>query len=78
MDYRGQRLAALVTNTVLWLGLAASIAIGYLSGDIRAAVKAQAVATALGALACLPNWPIYNRNPIPFKPRDGCQECAES
>ncbi|KAF2861885.1 SPC12-domain-containing protein [Piedraia hortae CBS 480.64] len=64
IDFEGQRLAELVTYTLLTITGAVSFLLGILTGNIFYAAYAGLVGTALTFLLVVPPWPYFNRHPV--------------
>ncbi|TYZ56958.1 hypothetical protein PybrP1_010153 [[Pythium] brassicae (nom. inval.)] len=68
VDYKGQATAERYMQIVFMVVCAPAWIYGYLQQDFTYPFHAWLVATALAALLVLPNWGIYNRNPIKWLP----------
>eukprot|EP01032_Pedospumella_encystans_P015213 gene15213-17419_t len=64
MDYKGQRLSEYIYSilTILFGGVAWIV--GYVKGDFQVTFYGWAAGLALALLLCIPDWPMYNRNPV--------------
>lgn len=68
MDLKGQKLAE---TSCLWIVTAAAVLAflwGYLRQDFQAMVTLFGGGCALAFVACVPDWPLYNRHPIKWLP----------
>lgn len=64
MDYKGQRLSEYIYSIITILfGIIAWI-IGYVKGNFTFAFYGWCMGLALALVLCIPDWPMYNRNPV--------------
>mmetsp|Transcript_15843 Transcript_15843/g.23545 ORF Transcript_15843/g.23545 Transcript_15843/m.23545 type:complete len:94 (+) Transcript_15843:86-367(+) len=64
MDYKGQQLAENIYYILILLFGAVSWIIGYVMENFMYPVYGVGAATAISILICVPDWPIFNRNPV--------------
>ena len=64
MDYHGQKLServywilTIVLGTVFWV-------VGYVMGNFNVTVYGWFCSLVLALLLCIPDWPIYNSQPV--------------
>jgi signal peptidase complex subunit 1 len=68
MDFEGQKMAELLMTQVLTaFGVLAFVA-GYVTSDFMLMVKIMGVALVVNAVAVLPAWPMYRKNPLKWLP----------
>ncbi|KAF4042240.1 Microsomal signal peptidase 12 kDa subunit (SPC12) [Phytophthora infestans] len=68
VDYKGQAHAEILLVVCFVVICTPAWVYGYVQQDFSYPLQAWAAATVLSALLILPNWPIYNRNPIKWLP----------
>lgn len=66
MDLKGQRKCERLFLYIMWPATALSCAAGFAADDVLAIFKVFGASLAICGVLCLPNWPMYNRNPIKF------------
>jgi hypothetical protein len=78
MDLRGQKRAGQAVHAVLAFGVLVSLLVGLAARDFTLAVRAQLGASALAAAVCVPSWPFFRTQRIPFADRSSCNRCSPS
>ncbi|ETN24249.1 hypothetical protein PPTG_00657 [Phytophthora nicotianae INRA-310] len=68
VDYKGQARAETLLVVCFVVICTPAWIYGYFQQDFSYPFQAWVAATVLSALLVLPNWPIYNRNPIKWLP----------
>ncbi|KAG3116226.1 hypothetical protein PI125_g4808 [Phytophthora idaei] len=68
VDYKGQARAETLLVVCFMVICTPAWIYGYFQQDFSYPFQAWVAATVLSALLVLPNWPIYNRNPIKWLP----------
>ena len=64
MDYKGQQLAELLFYWIIIAFGAVGWVIGYIHQDFFIVFQVWLVGVSISVVLCVPDWPIYNRNPI--------------
>ncbi|KAK4535958.1 hypothetical protein CDCA_CDCA06G1983 [Cyanidium caldarium] len=73
MDPRGQRLSEVLFVLCLLLGITLGVWRAASSDDVRQVLRWYMASAAAGLLLCVPDWPMYNRQALPWQP---CQRVA--
>lgn len=68
MDFMGQKLAESIMSAIIIVFAVVSFLVGYPLGDFKLMAQINGVGLGLAALAMLPNWPCYNKHPLPWLP----------
>ncbi|CAI5700900.1 hypothetical protein KXD40_005814 [Peronospora effusa] len=68
VDYKGQARAETLLMVCFVVICTPAWIYGYFQQDFTYPFQAWMAATVLGALLVLPDWAIYNRNPIKWQP----------
>ncbi|XXQ36099.1 Signal peptidase complex subunit 1 [Plasmodiophora brassicae] len=68
MDWQGQNLCDRVAMVIIYAFATVGFVIGFITQQLSHSIYSILAGTAIACLACLPDWPIYNRNPLPFQP----------
>ncbi|KAF2756088.1 microsomal signal peptidase-like protein 12 kDa subunit [Pseudovirgaria hyperparasitica] len=69
IDFEGQRLAELLTTALLAISGIIAFLYGYIAQDIASTLYIGLGGAALTFLAVVPPWPLYNKHPIAWLPR---------
>jgi len=82
IDLIGQDLSHKLYRIIITLaGIIGTIA-GYITQDFQITMIIVLVGTTIAFLLCVPPWPFYNRNPLPFKlkpkPADGSSKAKRN
>jgi signal peptidase complex subunit 1 len=64
MDYRGQKLCEYIYTILVILFGGVAWIIGYIKNDFVITFYGWAAGLALALVLCIPDWPMYNRNPV--------------
>mmetsp|Transcript_1359 Transcript_1359/g.2203 ORF Transcript_1359/g.2203 Transcript_1359/m.2203 type:complete len:103 (-) Transcript_1359:525-833(-) len=64
MDYKGQRLCEYIYSILTILLGAIAWCIGYFQGDFLVTFYGWSIGLGLSLLLCIPDWPMFNRNPV--------------
>mmetsp|Transcript_7901 Transcript_7901/g.9180 ORF Transcript_7901/g.9180 Transcript_7901/m.9180 type:complete len:85 (-) Transcript_7901:247-501(-) len=64
MDYKGQELSELFFYYITLILGGVGWVIGYFRQEFFIVFKFWLVGVVISAVLCVPDWPIYNRNPI--------------
>uniref|UniRef100_A0ACD5Y0P0 Uncharacterized protein n=1 Tax=Avena sativa TaxID=4498 RepID=A0ACD5Y0P0_AVESA len=64
MDWQGQKSAEMLMQVLLVASAVASFVVGYAMADFQLMLLVYAGGVVLTALATVPNWPFFNRNPL--------------
>lgn len=67
-DFKGQSLTELLSTTLLTLTGIFSFLTGFTTQNIYTTLYVGLAGTALTFVVCVPPWPWYNQNPLPFLP----------
>ncbi|KAK5109523.1 hypothetical protein LTR62_006975 [Meristemomyces frigidus] len=68
IDFKGQRLVEFLTYTLLTISGLLAFLVGFSTQDIYRTLYIGLAGTALTFLICVPPWPFYNWNPLPWLP----------
>lgn len=68
MDFKGQQLSEQIFTALLTVFGAVAFVIGYWRGNFALMMAIFASGLAISMLACIPDWPAYNRHPIHWLP----------
>ncbi|KAI1431598.1 microsomal signal peptidase 12kDa subunit [Xylaria sp. CBS 124048] len=71
IDFEGQKLAELLTTTILSIVGAITFLVGFFLQDIALALRMGLAGTALTFLVVVPPWPFFNRHPVKWLPVGG-------
>ncbi|OBA23427.1 hypothetical protein METBIDRAFT_34727 [Metschnikowia bicuspidata var. bicuspidata NRRL YB-4993] len=63
IDFEGQKKASQYTSLFLYVSVIASVSAGFLTQNILHILYVLATCIAVTALAILPAWPAYKKNP---------------
>ncbi|KAG7372670.1 microsomal signal peptidase subunit SPC12 [Nitzschia inconspicua] len=64
MDYKGQQLSELIFYWIILLCGGVGWIIGYMRQEFLIVFKFWLVGVVVSVILCVPDWPMYNRNPI--------------
>lgn len=64
IDFKGQEKAEDIVHKSNYLIIPISLIIGWLTQDLFSTVISFLVQFAIVSLIVLPNWPLYNKNPV--------------
>ncbi|KAF2841677.1 microsomal signal peptidase 12kDa subunit [Patellaria atrata CBS 101060] len=67
IDFEGQRLAEILATSLLIAFGTLAAAVGFLYGDIYLTLYVFVAGTIFTALAVIPPWPFYNKNPAQWQ-----------
>lgn len=66
MDLKGQQLSERTFMGVMWTVTILSAVLTFILDDVTIMFFTFAGGLALSALICVPEWPMFNRNPLSF------------
>ncbi|RMJ22257.1 Microsomal signal peptidase [Aspergillus sp. HF37] len=66
IDFHGQRVAEILSTVLLVLWGAIAFLVGFVYEDIHLTLWVGLAGTIVTALAVIPPWPAYNKNPEPW------------
>ena len=69
MDFVGQAAALRFFTYLVWIAGAVGFAYGFLTERFLHTFVVMFGAAVLGAVICVPSWPIFNRNRLQFQTR---------
>mmetsp|Transcript_17859 Transcript_17859/g.38887 ORF Transcript_17859/g.38887 Transcript_17859/m.38887 type:complete len:96 (-) Transcript_17859:89-376(-) len=64
MDYKGQKLCEYIYSILTILLGAIAWVVGYVKNDFYVTYLGWGVGLVLSLLLCIPDWPMFNRNPV--------------
>ncbi|KAL7268670.1 hypothetical protein RUND412_008700 [Rhizina undulata] len=68
IDFEGQRLAELLTTTIIVFAAVVAFLAGYVLQDLTYTLYIGLSGAALTFVAVVPPWPIYNKDPLTWLP----------
>lgn len=66
MDYKGQKLAEMLYTYLIVVFGAIAWVFGYFAQDFMVTFYGWLFGLIFCMILCIPDWPIYNRNPVPW------------
>ena len=66
MDYKGQKLSEQIYLVLIPAVGSVAWVFGYLAQDFKQTFYGWLAGLVLAMLICVPDWPIFNRNPTPW------------
>lgn len=68
MDFKGQKLSEQLSMLIVSVFAAAAFVAGYLLENFNLMMSIFLTGSGLALVACVPDWPIYNRHPVTWLP----------
>lgn len=69
MDIKGQYDCERTFIVMMWMSALFSLGLGVYTDNVQPMVYSFAGSLALALAVCLPEWPMFNRNPLFFRSR---------
>ncbi|BDA42930.1 probable signal peptidase complex subunit 1 [Coccomyxa sp. Obi] len=68
MDFQGQKLAEQLCLYIICAAGAVAFALGWAEGSFALMMKVYGSGVAVAMVACVPDWPWFNRHPLKWLP----------
>ncbi|EIE24954.1 hypothetical protein COCSUDRAFT_83646 [Coccomyxa subellipsoidea C-169] len=69
MDFQGQKLAEQLCLYIICIAGAVAFALGWVQGSFALMMKVYGSGVAVAMVACVPDWPWFNRHPLKWLPK---------
>ena len=67
MDFKGQKISERLSQIIVFLFAIVALVLGYVAQDFGLMMKIFAGGVSIAFVFTVPDWPIYNKNPVAWK-----------